>query len=176
MRRYIRAHRSGGTFFFTVNLAERAGNRLLVSRIAALRDAFRTTLRAHPFRIDAIVVLPEHLHALWTMPEGDSDFSTRWSLIKARFSRSIEAGERRSASRVRRRERGLWQRRFYEHTIRDENDFARHVDYIHWNPVKHGWVRQACDWRYSSFHAFVRRGWLPGDWAASDDTQYMDLD
>lgn len=169
MRRYIRARLPGGTFFFTVNLAERAGNRLLVEHIHALRDAFRTTRRDHPFRTEAIVILPEHLHALWTLPAGDSDFSTRWALIKARFSREIESGERRSASRLRRRERGIWQRRFFEHAIRDDEDFARHVDYIHWNPVKHGWAARAVEWPYSSFNRYVRRGWLAADWAAPDD-------
>ena len=168
MRRYIRAYQPGGTFFFTVNLAERTGSRLLTERIGLLREAFRTTRRSHPFRIEAIVILPEHLHALWTLPPGDSNYSMRWSLIKARFSRSIESGERRSGSRLRRRERGLWQRRFYEHVIRDEEDFARHVDYIHWNPVKHGWVERVVDWPYSSFHRYVRRGWLTPDWAAPE--------
>ena len=176
MRRYIRAYRPGGTFFFTVNLAERSGNRLLVERIGALREGFRATRRSRPFRIEAIVVLPEHLHALWTLPEGDSDYSTSWSLIKARFSRTIESGERRSSSRLRRRERGLWQRRFYEHVIRDEGDFVRHVDYIHGNPVKHGWVERAADWPYSSFHAFVRRGWLPMDWAAPPGIVELDVE
>ena len=169
MRRYIRARLPGGTFFFTVNLTERTGSRLLVEHIRPLRDAFRATRRDHPFRIEAIVILPEHLHALWTLPAGDSDFSTRWALIKARFSRAIEADERRSASRLRRRERGIWQRRFYEHAIRDDEDFARHVDYIHWNPVKHGWATRVIEWPYSSFHRYVRCGWLAADWAAPDD-------
>jgi putative transposase len=165
MRRYIRARIAGGTYFFTVNLAERSGNRLLVDRIGALRDAFRATRREHPFRVDAIVVLPEHLHALWTLPEGDADFSTRWSLIKARFSRATASDEHRSASRILKRERGIWQRRYYEHLIRDPEDFSRHVDYIHWNPVKHGWVQRVCEWPYSSYHRFVRDGRLPPDWA-----------
>jgi putative transposase len=167
MRRYIRARVPGGTYFFTVNLAERSGNSLLVDRIDALREAFRTTRQNHPFRTEAVVVLPEHLHVLWTLPESDSDFSTRWALIKARFSRAIESHEARSASRLRRRERGIWQRRYYEHAIRDAEDFARHVDYIHWNPVKHGWVERVADWPYSSFHKFVKRGRLPLDWAAT---------
>jgi putative transposase len=175
MRRYVRARIEGGTYFFTVNLARRGGNRLLIDRIDALRDAFRATRRAHPFHIDAIVVLPEHLHAIWTLPPGDADFSVRWSLIKARFSRAVEPGERRSVSRLRRRERGVWQRRYYEHVIRDETDFARHVDYVHWNPVKHGWAARAADWPHSSFHRFVRRGWLPADWAVSEAVAALDM-
>lgn len=169
MRRYIRARIPGGTYFFTVNLAERLENRLLVDRIGALRDAFRTTRREHPFRIDAIVVLPEHLHALWSLPEDDADYAMRWSLIKARFSRAIAVRENRSASRVGKRERGIWQRRYYEHVIRGPEDLARHVDYIHWNPVKHGWVQRASDWPHSSFHRFVREGLLSCDWAVQVD-------
>jgi len=168
MRRYIRARVPGGTYFFTVNLAERFGNRLLVEKIDVLREAFRVTQRNHPFRIEAAVVLPEHLHVLWTLPEGDVDFPMRWSLIKARFSRAVETGEHRSNSRLRRRERGIWQRRYYEHAIRDADDLARHVDYIHWNPVKHGWVERVADWPYSSFHGFVKRGRLPVDWAVAE--------
>jgi putative transposase len=174
MRRYIRAKVPGGTYFFTVNLAERSGNRLLVEKIGALREAFRATRRGHPFRTEAVVVLPEHLHVLWTLPENDADFSTRWALIKARFSRAIESDERRSPSRLRRRERGVWQRRYYEHVIRDTDDLARHIDYIHWNPVKHGWVEQAVDWPYSSFHRFVKCGRVSADWAASPQAGLID--
>ncbi|MBS0581936.1 MAG: transposase [Proteobacteria bacterium] len=176
MRRYVRAKIEGGTYFFTVNLAQRRDSHLLIDRIDALRDAFRTTRRAHPFDIDAIVVLPEHLHTIWTLPEGDTDFSTRWSLIKARFSRVIEPEEQISASRLRRRERGIWQRRYYEHVIRDEADFSRHVDYIHWNPVKHGWVERVADWPHSSFHQYVRQGWLPANWAVSETIADLDLE
>lgn len=165
MRRYIRARQSGATWFFTVNLAERCGNRLLIDRIVELREAFRATHRDHPFATEAIVILPDHLHAIWTLPEGDADFSLRWSLIKARFSRSIATGERVSLSRQRRRERGLWQRRFWEHSIRDEDDLAAHIDYVHVNPVKHGYAARTVDWRWSSFHRYVRDGRLPSDWS-----------
>ena len=135
-----RATIAGATWFFTVNLAERKGNRLLVEKIDALRSAFRSVQAAHTYRIDAVVILPDHLHCIWTLPPGDSDFSTRWNLIKGTFSRSVEKGERVSLSRSIRGERGLWQRRFWEHLIRDEEDLAHHVEYIHWNPVKHGWL------------------------------------
>jgi putative transposase len=120
--------------------------------------------------------MPEHLHAVWTLPDGDADYSVRWSLIKARFSRALEAGERVSDSRVRRRERGIWQRRYYEHTIRDDDDLANHIDYIHWNPVKHGLVTRTFDWPHSSFHRFVRNGLLAPDWAATDDVQSMEAE
>lgn len=174
MRSYLRAWVPGGTYFFTLNLAQRHGSRLLVDRIGDLREAFRDTRRNHPFTVEAIVVLLEHLHAIWTLPAGDADFSTRWSLIKARFSRAIVAGEAVSASRSRRRERGVWQRRFYEHTIRDPADLENHINYIHWNPVKHRWVRRVRDWPHSSFHRYVREGWLAPDWAASDAVHTME--
>jgi putative transposase len=170
MRRYIRTRTPGATWFFTANLAERKGNRLLVERIGALRAAFTATRRDHPFTINAIVVLPDHLHAIWTLPEGDSDYATRWALIKAAFSRAIEPGERISTSRERRRERGIWQRRYYEHQIRDDRDLAAHVDYIHWNPVKHRLVARVEDWPHSSFHRYVCNGLLPQSWAVSQDT------
>lgn len=112
----------------------------------------------------AVVVLPDHLHCIWTLPEGDADYSIRWSLIKATFSRSLARGERRSVSRMKRGERGIWQRRFWEHCLRDENYYVRHVDYIHWNPVKHGHVQHVTEWAYSSFHRYVARGVYALDW------------
>ena len=126
---------------------------------------FPKNKKDHPFQIDAIVVLPDHLHCIWTLPHGDANYKTRWALIKASFSRQIPGGETRSASRVKRGERGLWQRRYWEHLIRDDLDYQRHVDYIHWNPVKHGLVRQVDQWPHSSFHAHVKQGICPAIWA-----------
>jgi putative transposase len=163
MTDYRRNRVPGATYFFTVNLQDRR-SRLLVQHINILREAVRQTKRKAPFHIDAWVVLPEHLHALWTLPEGDVDFSSRWQAIKMAFSRKIAAGEYRSASRAGRRERGIWQRRFWEHTIRDEQDYAAHMDYIHFNPVKHGFVTHAADWPYSSFHQAVAKGLYPPEW------------
>ena len=133
-------------------------------RIDALRDAFRTARRKRPFVIDAIVVLPDHLHAILTLPPDDADFSAHWRRIKGHFSSALI---RQSASLQRRPngELALWQRRFWEHTIRDDRDFERHVDYIHFNPVKHGLASRVRDWPYSSFHRYVREGRLPEDWA-----------
>ena len=164
MTTYRRNFISGGCFFFTVNLADRR-LRLLTDHIDILRSAFRDTRQAHPFTIEAMVVLPDHLHAVWTMPEGDADFATRWRLIKTNFSRHLSVSERISESRSAKGERGIWQRRYWEHTIRDETDFARHVDYIHINPVKHGLVTRVRDWPYSSFYRMVKLGVLPEDWA-----------
>ena len=164
MTQYRRGSVPGATWLFTVNLAERAGNRLLVDQIDSLRSAFQTVRAAHSFRIDAVVILPDHLHCIWTLPRNDTDFSTRWGMIKGNFSRSITQTESRSASRLKRGERGIWQRRFWEHLIRDEDDFRKHVDYIHWNPVKHGCARKVVDWPHSSFHSYLQRGIYEKSW------------
>ena len=169
MPNYRRPDTTGACWFFTVNLANRREQHLLIERIVLLRDVMWKVKRDHPFRIDAMVVLPEHLHAIWTLPPGDADFKTRWALIKAGFSRGIPRTEERSASRRSRDERGIWQRRYWEHQIRDEEDFRRHVDYIHWNPVKHGWVTRVVDWRWSTFHRYVDLGIYPPDWAYLPD-------
>lgn len=168
MTEYRRTWLPGGTWFFTVNLLERRANRLLVDRIDLLHAAFRRIQLRHPFRMEAVVILPDHLHCIWTLPPGDTGFSSRWSLIKGQFSRGIEEGEWISDSRSKRGERGIWQRRFWEHLIRDDEDFNRHVDYVHWNPVKHGWVRRVADWPHSSFDDYVRRGLYPENWGGTE--------
>ena len=147
-------------------LAER-GSRLLVEQFPLLRGAMRATRRERPFRVEAVVILPDHLHAVLTLPEGDSDFPTRWRLIKARFSHALPPAERIGASRGAKRERGIWQRRYWEHMIRDGADFRRHVEYCHFNPVKHGLVARVRDWPWSSFHRYVRNGAYPVDWAGN---------
>jgi putative transposase len=165
---YRRIRQEGGTYFFTVNLAERSST-LLVDRIDDLRRAVRTVKQRHPFDIVAWVVLPDHLHAVWTLPEGDADCATRWMLIKAAFSRAVPTGERISATRHRKGERGQWQRRFWEHLIVDETDLRNHVDYVHINPVKHGHAARASDWPYSSIHRYIRSGVMPIYWAAQEN-------
>jgi putative transposase len=163
MVRYRRNRVEGGTFFFTVTLADRRST-ALVDHVGPLRAAFRVARQERPFTVDAIVILPDHLHAILTLPEGDDDFAGRWRRIKGHFSSGLlVAGAR--ITRHAKGELALWQRRFWEHTIRDEHDFARHVDYIHYNPVKHGLVARVTGWPHSSFHLFVRRGLLPQDWA-----------
>ncbi len=132
MPHYVRAYIPGGSYFFTVALLERRRH-LLTEHIDALRAAFVSVRRQRPFHIDAIVVLPDHLHCLWTLPPDDADYSTRWRLIKASFARTLAPGERLSARRQQKGERGVWQRRFWEHAIRDQRDFERHCDYIHYN-------------------------------------------
>lgn len=161
--RYRRSLAAGGTFFFTVNLADRRGD-LLVANIEALRAAMRSVRQRHPFEIVAMVVLPNHMHAIWRLPDGDANYPVRWSLIKAGFSRSLPKTEAIHGGRARKRERGIWQRRYWEHQIRNDDDLARHVDYVHFNPVKHGYVTQAIEWPHSSIHRFVRDGSLPDTW------------
>ena len=163
MVRYRRNFVEGGTYFFTATLVDRRSS-ALIDHIGALRAAIRSTRQAHPFTIDAVVVLPDHLHIVMTLPTGDADYPNRWRLIKRRFTDAVvKAGA--SVARNRNGEHALWQRRFWEHTIRDDGDFERHVDYIHFNPVKHGLVARVRDWPFSSFHRYVRRGLLPEDWA-----------
>jgi putative transposase len=161
---YRRNRVPGGTYFFTVNLLERNSS-LLVAQIDHLRAAVRQVRDKRPFHIDAWVVLPDHMHAVWTLPPDDADYSGRWKAIKIAFAKALPKVERLSAVRVRKSERGIWQRRFWEHTIRDERDCAAHVDYVHINPVKHGVVPRVRDWPYSSFHRLVTRGIYAADWA-----------
>ena len=163
---YRRYRVPGGTYFFTVNLLERHSNDLLIRHIDLLRHVVRETRKRWPFHIDAWVVLPEHLHCVWTLPAGDDDNSNRWRVIKQGFSKALPATERRSSVRLARGERGIWQRRFWDHLIRDETDYAAHVEYCHINPVKHGLVMRVADWPYSTFHQYVERGIFPLDWAS----------
>ncbi|HSV81170.1 MAG TPA: transposase [Ramlibacter sp.] len=166
MPRYIRADSAGATYFFTVTLNDRR-SRWLTEHIDILRECVALTKTKHPFRIDAMVVLPEHMHALWTLPPGDADFPVRWMLIKRRFTRALLCRRLLDPSAARYRagaERSLWQRRYWEHQVRDDADFGNHVEYIHYNPVKHGLVTRAADWPHSSFHRYVRQGLVGEEW------------
>jgi len=174
MTSYRRNFVPGASFFFTVNLADRRTN-LLIDHVELLRSAFRDVRNRHPFSIEAIVVLPDHIHAVWSLPEGDTDYATRWRQIKSAFSRKLPPGEYISQSRLRKGERGIWQRRYWEHTLRDEDDLTRHIDYIHWNPVKHGHAPSIGAWPYSSFARMVRAGVYAADWADPATTDGMDF-
>lgn len=167
MSNYRRNRVPGGTYFFTVNLHDRTSD-LLITHIDALRAAVRVVKQQRPFHIDAWVVLPDHLHCIWTLPAHDDDYSSRWQAIKKAFSKSIPKTEYRSKTRIRRNERGIWQRRFWEHTITDDHDYAAHMDYIHYNPVKHGWAESVKDWSYSTFHQWVEKGIYSSDWAGCE--------
>jgi putative transposase len=139
----------GGTYLFTVTLLERKRD-LLVTEITLLRNAVRRIKHLYPFEIVAWVVLPDHLHCVLRLPPGDADCATRWRLIKLLFSKGLPKQERLSSVRKRRNERGIWHRCYWEHTIRDERDLAYHVDYVHWNPVKHRLVTRVSEWPYST--------------------------
>jgi putative transposase len=159
---YRRARAPGATYFFTVALRNRQAD-WLTAHVDLLRSTLRSVQDARPFLIDAMVVMPDHLHALWTLPEGDADFSSRWRAIKSGFVLGLR-GRGAAMDRNAKGEAAVWQRRFWEHQIRDEQDFERHVDYVHFNPVKHGWVNGVAEWRWSTFHRYVRDGLLPADW------------
>ncbi|NIB38589.1 transposase [Pseudomaricurvus alkylphenolicus] len=163
MPNYKRFRVSGGSYFFTVNLKNRNKN-LLVENIDVLREAVREIRTRYPFKIDACVILPDHFHCVWTLPEGDSDFSLRLRLLKTAFSKTVPKTRSSSFIRNGRKEAGIWQRRFWEHGIRDQSDFNAHIDYVHINPVKHGLVSRVKDWPYSTFHRYVEEGVLPIDW------------
>ena len=166
---YRRVWHPGGTYFFTVNLLQRQGNDLLVRHIDLLREVVTKVRQRHPFVIHGWVVLPEHLHCIIELPANDADYATRWRLIKMGFSKALPLTEQRSQVRVARGERGIWQRRYWEHLIRDEADFQAHRDYVHINPVKHGLVSRVSRWPYSTFHRLVEKGVYPINWAGGDE-------
>jgi putative transposase len=168
MVNYRRNLVAGGTYFFTVNLEERHRG-YLIDYVSLLRRAVFEIKQNHPFNIDAMVILPDHLHAVWTMPHSDFAYARRLQLIKARFTQLLlaEGVPIREAGRG---EYRLWQKRYWEHTIRDESDFEAHINYVHINPVKHGYVARAIDWQYSSIHRYVKNGILTADWACTMET------
>ncbi len=170
---YRRVKQPGGCYFFTVVTERRQP--LLIHHIARLRNAFRHVQAQHPFHVDAIVILPDHIHCIWTLPPHDANYSMRWNLIKRHFSIGLPHGAIRP-SRRRRREKGVWQRRFWEHCIRNEQDWSRHMDYIHFNPVKHGYVDAVGAWPYSSFRRLAKAGWYPEDWGRCEPESISNMD
>ena len=167
---YRRARIKGGTYFFTIVTYQRRKILHPPKNIESLRDAFDYVKSKHPFEIDAMVVLPDHFHFILTLPENDSDFPNRIRQIKSYFSRNTFAPEQpRNGTRIRKQEKTVWQRRYWEHVIRDEEDFARHVEYIHFNPVKHNLVELPKDWEYSSFHCYVNKGMYELNWGANQE-------
>jgi putative transposase len=177
MSEYRRHYVPGGTYFFTVKTFKGCPILLEESYRTALRQAIRTVQSVMPFQNIAWVLLPDHLHTVWILPESDANFSLRWALIKQRVTHlCIDRSQvvPMTESRQRRREGTIWQRRFWEHAIRDDTDLRTHIDYIHYNPVKHGYVTQPGDWPYSTFHRYVRAGVYPKDWASADLTSASD--
>ena len=166
MVNYRRVYIEGGMYFFTVTLKNRKSN-TLTNHIDTLRDSFAFVKKHQPFDIIAIVILPEHLHCIWQLPNNDDNYAGRWRAIKSRFTRSlIKLGI--NLHKNNRGEYNLWQARYWEHTIRDEADLLHHINYIHYNPVKHGWVNSVKDWPYSSFHRFVAQGQLAANWGLTE--------
>lgn len=175
--RYRRSRQAGGSYFFTLVTHQRQNLLSIPENIARLRTAFKREKEKRPFTIDAIVILPDHLHTLWTLPEGDSDYSLRWNQIKRYFSMGcVGAHAKQSISRRTKREKPVWQRRFWEHTIRDENDWRRHMDYVHYNPVKHGYARKPGEWPYSSFNRCVGKGWYSPEWGSVEPKSIKGVD
>jgi putative transposase len=180
MPQYRRVRLKGGVFFFTVVTHER--RRILTSDlgIQCLRRAWRTTHETMPFETEAVCVLPDHIHVMWSLPEGDDDYSARWRKLKGLFTREFRrrggSEGTGSESRQSKGEAAVWQRRFWEHRIRDVDDFRRHVEYVHFNPVKHGYVTRLEDWKWSSFHDHVARGWIEPDWGTIEPEGIVNLD
>jgi len=170
---YRRAMLAGGTYFFTVVTYRRQGFLCDDDVRFALRDGIEQTRQSLPFEIDAWVLMPDHLHCIWTLLPDDADFGKRWGLIKRYVSKHCGHLKRHNwmnASKYKRNESTLWQRRFWEHQIRDERDYKSYVDYIHFNPMKHGYVKRVADWPHSTFHRFVNDGVYPLDWAGDAET------
>jgi putative transposase len=177
MSDYRRACVKGGVFFFTVATYKRRPLFTEESAVDALRDSFKRVMAAYPFQVDAMVVLPDHLHCIWILPDGDSDFSLRWRLVKSDFTHygPVSPAEAASNSRLKKKEKGNWQRRFWEHMIRDEDDLNSHRDYIHYNPVKHGLATSPGEWKPSSFNRFVKEGYYTPDWGQNPEKQLLEM-
>lgn len=167
---YRRAFIPGASFFFTVVTEGRRPILASSATVSVLREAFRQVSAKRPFVVDAAVVLPDHLHCIWTLPPDDSDFATRWRLIKTWFTKHCNPALRGqpNQSRVNKASQAVWQHRYWERRLHDEADYAAHVDYIHFNPVKHGYARSANEWPYSSFALYVERGMYIADWGRGD--------
>jgi putative transposase len=167
---YRRAFTPGGVFFFTLVTHERRPILKEAATVAVLRAAFRTVRNTRPFKIDAIVIMPDHLHCIWSLPPDDDDFATRWRLIKTWFTKHCDPALRAvpGPARMAKQEQALWQHRYWEHRLRDETDYIRHVDYIHYNPVKHGHATTALEWPYSSFRRYVEAGMYPAYWGQNE--------
>lgn len=174
LMQYRRSQTKGGSFFFTIVTHERQKILCHDENAALINEAFQRVTLKYPFDIDAFVLLPDHIHCIWTLPRGDNDFSTRWRLIKSYFTKGCRDEYKNvlTLSRSRKNEQAIWQRRFWEHTIRDENDFSRHVDYIHYNPVRHGLPKSPREWPHSSFHQYVKRGIYDFNWGSGEKIEF----
>jgi putative transposase len=178
MPNYKRAYINGGTFFFTVVTYNRIPVFKNEPEIDLLKSCLTEVIQIHPFKIEAIVILPDHIHTLWKLPDDDNDFSTRWRIVKKKFSLKYPGliTPLITDSMLKKQEKGIWQRRFWEHLIRDEDDFNLHCDYIHYNPVKHGLVSSPEMWKYSSYNEFVEKGFSPKNWGVLKPKKLANVD
>jgi putative transposase len=180
MSQYHRARTEGGSYFFTIVTYRRRPLLIHPQSRKLLREIVEQVRQEYPFIIDAWVLLPDHMHCVWTLPSDDSDYSKRWGLIKAGFSKQVgelfKREEWMNKSKLKHRESTIWQRRFWEHQIRDQEDFNRHVDYVYWNPVKHGYVAHVADWHYSTFHRDVKAGIYAESWCGEDASTFESTD
>ena len=174
---YRRYYVEGGTYFFTVVTHMRRPLFKDESGISLLNYCLNRVMDSYPFTIDAIVILPDHLHTIWTLPENDADYSTRWKITKAKFSRCYQSERNISTTepRISKDEKGIWQKRFWEHLIRSQEDFNNHIDYIHYNPVKHGLVDTPREWKQSSFDRYVKLGVYDIDWGESVNRDIIEM-
>lgn len=168
---YRRLYVQGVCYFFTVVTYQRRPILTNPDIWQTLKTAFKNEQQKNPFEIEALVILPDHLHTIWKLPENDADYSKRWNNIKRYVS--FHCGENyalpRSKTQISKRQSTIWQPRFWEHCIRDDDDFYKHLDYIHYNPVKHGYVKNVADWRHSTFHRYVKEKIYPIDWGGVSD-------
>ncbi len=167
---YRRAKIPGASYFFTLVTAQRQKLFADLENVNLLREAFRHVRQKRPFVVDAAVILPDHLHCIWTLPQHDADFPTRWRLIKTYFTKHCDKKYRLfpNRARLKKQQQAVWQHRYWEHCLKDDADFTNHVDYIHYNPVKHRYVERPVDWVHSSIHVYIRRGILSEHWGAAD--------
>ena len=174
MSNYIRDKTQGGCYFLTFNLLDRKSS-LLLTHIDKFRDAYAKTIQHHQFKLDAMVVLPDHVHIMITLPPNSDNYAVIVASIKSQFSRQINKTEAITLSRQAKRERGIWQRRFWEHRIRDDADYRQHMDYIHHNPVKHGYVTNPQNWQYSTLHKLIKKGVYPADWGTDENDKSINI-
>ena len=172
--KYRRSRANGATFFFTVVTYKRKKILCFNENTTLIKKAFKHVALKRPFKTDAFVMLPDHIHCIWTLPDGDNGYSTRWSLIKEYFTKRCNAKFKNDQNDSMKKKglQSVWQLRFWEHQIRDDRDYAVHVEYIHYNPVKHGYVKSPKDWEYSSFHRYVKQGVFDIDWGAHEDITF----
>ncbi len=179
MTEYRRIRQPGGIYFFTVVTYNRRPILTDPQCREILRNAWKTVQQKHPFETIAVCLLPDHIHTIWKLPESDTNYSMRWNEIKRNFTHeyrlNFDNQEDRNESRVKRREQTVWQRRFWEHTFYDQDDLNAHIDYVHINPLKHGLVKQAADWPWSSFHRYVKMGIYPPDWGGEVDKSFVEM-